>query len=162
MSYFYDYYRNQIQLSFDDHPFSENPKHVWVVCRFDHHWLLTKHKHRGFEFPGGKVEEGEIPLEAACREVEEETGGIVNEIKYIGQYKVVGKGSCIIKNIYFAYVSSIVKKHHYFETWGPILVKEFPNKIIDDDRYSFIMKDDVLPMTMEYIEESGYVVSGDE
>lgn len=56
---FRDFYHNEIRLSFLDHPFSKEPKHVWVICRFKGKWLLTKHKDRGLEFPGGKVEEGE-------------------------------------------------------------------------------------------------------
>ena len=31
-------------------------------------WLLTHHLRRGLEFPGGKVELGETPEEAAVRE----------------------------------------------------------------------------------------------
>jgi len=56
---FSDYYRNSVTFSFQDHPFSTNPKHVWVICRFHDQWLLTKHPRRGWEFPGGKVEPGE-------------------------------------------------------------------------------------------------------
>ena len=47
---------------------------MFVICRFYQQWLLTKHKIRGWEFPGGKKEEGETLEEAAIREVEEETG----------------------------------------------------------------------------------------
>ena len=43
-------------------------KHVWVVCRYGDQWLLTHHLRRGLEFPGGKVELGETPEEAAVRE----------------------------------------------------------------------------------------------
>jgi 8-oxo-dGTP diphosphatase len=52
---FKDYYDNTVQLSFTDHPFSLDPRHVWVLCRFKEQWLLTEHPRRGIEFPGGKV-----------------------------------------------------------------------------------------------------------
>ena len=71
---FLDYYQNQVELSFDDHPFSDRPLHVWVIAVYEGKWLLTHHKQRGYEFPGGKVEPGETAEEAARREVMEETG----------------------------------------------------------------------------------------
>ena len=61
---FEDYYHNEVAFSFADHPFSEQPKHVWVICKFHKQWLLTRHPRRGWEFPGGKVEEGETAEEA--------------------------------------------------------------------------------------------------
>ena len=41
-----------------------------VICRFFDQWLLTRHKERGWEFPGGKREPGETLEVAAFREVE--------------------------------------------------------------------------------------------
>ncbi|MFD2213557.1 MULTISPECIES: RNA deprotection pyrophosphohydrolase [Bacillaceae] len=148
---FIDYYHNEVVLSFDDHPFSKDPKHVWVVCRHQDQWLLTKHSDRGFEFPGGKVEDNETALEAAIREVKEETGGIVKEIEYIGQYKVKGKEKVIVKNIYFAMVNQLVEQDGYYETYGPVLLKELPEGIQKDKKFSFIMKDDVLQRSIEEI-----------
>ncbi|MCP3033371.1 nucleoside triphosphatase YtkD [Halobacillus sp. A1] len=151
METFYDYYRNLVKLSFDDYPFSEDPKHVWVICRYKNQWLLTKHKDRGIEFPGGKVEPGEIADQAAVREVYEETGAKVDELKYIGQYYVAGKGGSIIKNVYYATISSLIQQEHYFETDGPVLLNELPKRIRSNPRYSFMMKDQVLPKCMERI-----------
>lgn len=141
---FKDYYQNEVLLSFDDHPFSKHPKHVWVICTYNHKWLLTRHRDRGFEFPGGKVENGETPLEAAKREVLEETGGIVQNIQYFGQYKVLGKEKTIVKNIYIAEVERLLEQNNYFETDGPMLLTELPPNIEQDSRFSFIMKDGVL------------------
>ncbi|WP_243385970.1 RNA deprotection pyrophosphohydrolase [Bacillus kexueae] len=141
---FTDYYQNEVLLSFEDHPFSKNPKHVWVICMYQKKWLLTSHKDRGLEFPGGKVEKGETPEEAAKREVFEETGGIVRNVQYLGQYKVLGKEKTIVKNIYFSQVEEMVKKKHYLETNGPVLLADFPDQIDQDNRFSFIMKDGVL------------------
>lgn len=148
---FIDYYRNEVKLSFQDHPFCKYPKHVWVICKFNEKWLLTKHKERGFEFPGGKVEEGETAKEAAIREVKEETGGLVDRISYIGQYYVVGKTGDTIKNIYYAHISQLVNQETYFETDGPLLLETIPKNVRYDRRYSFIMKDDVLTKSLDYI-----------
>lgn len=150
---FKDYYHNTVQLSFEDRPFSYEPKHVWVVCRREDEWLLTHHLRRGLEFPGGKVEDGETPEEAAVREVREETGGIVSHLQYIGQYKVSGKDKIIIKNIYFATISDLKDHTHYNETNGSVLLKEIPDDIKDDKRFSFIMRDDVLRHSLTYIQK---------
>ena len=141
---FRDYYNNHVQLSFSDHPFSQEPKHVWVICRYDSKWLLTNHKERGLEFPGGKVESGETAEEAAVREVMEETGGEVGDLTYVAQYKVSGKKEEIVKNVYLANIVSLTKRDNYLETEGPSLVASFPENIKTNRNYSFIMKDDVL------------------
>ncbi|WP_096152868.1 MULTISPECIES: RNA deprotection pyrophosphohydrolase [Bacillus] len=151
---FEDIHHNNVVFSFEDHPFSKEPKHVWVICTFEDKWLLTQHRNRGLEFPGGKVEVGESALEAAIREVKEETGGIVTTINYIGQYKVSGKEKTIIKNVYFAEIAELVKQESYFETHGPILLKTLPDKIKQNGKYSFIMKDDVLPLSLNRLKES--------
>lgn len=151
---FTDYYQNTVQLSFDDHPFSRTPKHVWVICCHNNQWLLTHHLRRGFEFPGGKVEEGETPEEAAVREVREETGGVVSDLEYIGQYKVLGKDKIIIKNIYFASISDVFEHTHYNETKGPVFLKEIPDNIKEDRRFSFIMRDDVLVRSLEQVQKT--------
>jgi 8-oxo-dGTP diphosphatase len=149
MHTFKDYYHNSVELSFDINPFSNEPKHVWVITRYKDKWLLTEHRRRGYEFPGGKVEEGETAEQAAIREVFEETGGIVKNLTYVGQYRVTGKDKIIIKSIFFADVEELEKQEHYFETKGPILLSDFPLHIKKDRRFSFIMRDEVFALTFK-------------
>ncbi|WP_152655420.1 RNA deprotection pyrophosphohydrolase [Oceanobacillus sp. CFH 90083] len=148
MNVFKDYYNNTVQLSFLDHPFSKNPKHVWVICRYKDKWLLTDHKERGMEFPGGKVESGEAAEQAAVREVMEETGATVNKLHYIGQYKVDGRHETVIKNVYYAEVQELTLQSTYYETKGPVLLKKIPENVKNKSNFSFIMKDAVLESCM--------------
>ncbi|RKL66803.1 nucleoside triphosphatase YtkD [Salipaludibacillus neizhouensis] len=145
---FQDYYNNTVNFSTANHPFSGDPKHVWVVARYKGSWLLTIHPSRGLEFPGGKVEPGEDAETAAKREVFEETGGVVEDLYYIGQYKVLGKSETVIKNVYFASVKELISKKNYFETKGPKLLKQIPGNVRHNHQYSFIMKDDVLELSL--------------
>jgi 8-oxo-dGTP diphosphatase len=152
---FNDMYNNKVLLTFDDQPYSKSPKHVWVICRYENKWLLTKHKNRGLEFPGGKVENGETASDAAIREVMEETGGVISQLTFIGQYKVQGKGRTTIKNIYFARIKELIEQPTYYETDGPILLTSLPNGICNESAYSFIMKDGVLSNSLTYLNEKG-------
>lgn len=149
---FQDYYHNQVRFSTLNHPYSAAPKHVWVICRYSGQWLLTKHPSRGVEFPGGKVEEGETAEQAAVREVNEETGGIVGTLHYVGQYLVNGKSETVIKNVYFAEIRQLEEKDSYHETKGPKLMEELPDAVRFDKTYSFIMKDEVLPLSLQEIQ----------
>lgn len=151
---FKDFYDNEVKFSYDQNQFSATPKHVFVICSYDEQWLLTEHKSRGIEFPGGKVEAGETPEEAAHREVMEETGATIEKLHYIGQYLVDGKGGTIVKNVYFAYIDELIEQHHYFETKGPVLLSKLPARIRHDKKFSFMMKDDVLRLSMDYIHEN--------
>lgn len=151
MHTFIDYYQNEVTLSFEDHPFTKDPKHVWIICKYKNEWLLTKHKERGLEFPGGKVEDGETAEQGAIREVEEETGGIISRIEYIGQYIVAGRKENLVKNIYYATILEVISQHTYYETEGPVLLSNIPSNVKQNRAFSFIMKDDVLTYSMEYI-----------
>lgn len=154
---FTDFYHNKVSLSFAEQPFSKKPKHVWVIARYQNRWLLTKHRSRGLEFPGGKVENGETPEEAAIREVMEETGGVVKDLHYVAQYYVDGKSDTIIKNVYFAEIAELIEKKHYYETDGPVLLDTFPNNIKENDSFSFMMKDEVLPRCMKKIKNKFFM-----
>lgn len=150
---FTDYYRNEVVLAFEDQPFSKEPKHVWVISKYQDKWLLTHHKSRGLEFPGGKVEKGETAEAAAIRELLEETGGIASKLHYIAQYFVSGKSGEIIKNVYFARIDRLETQSTYYETHGPKLLEALPLNIKNNPAYSFMMKDGVLAYCLQYINE---------
>ena len=65
----------------------------------------AKEKYYGqWNFPAGHIEDGENMLEGAIREVKEETGITVKDIKYLGSDFVKGKELLMIT--YLAYYES--------------------------------------------------------
>ncbi len=141
-----------VEVAFQQGAFSIKPEHVFVICRYDDKWLFTKHKKRGLEFPGGKVERGESCDQAAIRETFEETGGVIKNLQCIGEYKVYHHPP-FVKAIYYAEIEKLVKKEDYQETDGPILWEEDLDSIHHDSRFSFIMKDAVVPLAVTYVKK---------
>jgi len=64
-------------------------KRVVVVSEYKGQWVYCKAKGKDtWEIPGGKIEPDEKPLEAAARELFEETGAINTKIKPICIYSI--------------------------------------------------------------------------
>ncbi|WP_110927325.1 RNA deprotection pyrophosphohydrolase [Bacillus massiliglaciei] len=146
MEIFKDINENKVEFSAD--PIFGAAGHVFALCRLGEKWVLTRHKKRGVEFPGGKREKGETEKQAAEREIYEETGGIVKHLSFIGQYKVYDQRP-FVKSVFFAELLRLEKKDEYLETDGPVLMKSLPENIRDHAEFSFIMKDQVVPLSLE-------------
>src|SRR5690606_21175226 len=74
------------------------PKHIvsaaTIVVNDKDELLLIKGPRRGWEMPGGQVEEGESLKEAAIRETKEESGIDVEITKFCGIYQNVDRSIC--------------------------------------------------------------------
>ncbi|MCG1009408.1 NUDIX domain-containing protein [Salinicoccus sp. ID82-1] len=114
------------------------PGHILCICRMDGKYLLTDHRTRGIEFPGGKIEAGESPEEALHREVFEETGASLDAVKYIGAY-TVHDAKPFVKAVFFAEVKDIFFICEYSETHGPVIYRTIEE--IPEDRRSFLLDD---------------------
>lgn len=74
------------------------PKHIvsaaTIVLKSKNEILLIKGPKRGWEMPGGQVEEGESLTAAAIRETKEESGIDVEILKFCGIFQNVEKSIC--------------------------------------------------------------------
>lgn len=148
---FHDHAGNKVILTLDDQPDSNN-KHVLIITNYNGKYLLTHNKFRGVEFPGGKVEQKETSLEAAKRELYEETGGVIDTIRYIGTYTVYAEPS-FKKDVYYARISTIEEQDDYMETNGPVIVSNL-DEVAESDR-SFILKDDCINYIVGILQKDG-------
>lgn len=150
MEYYYDVYGHPIQLTFDKTEFLE-AKHVLILPFYRGKLVFARHRNRGIELPGGKVEAGETTLAAAVREVYEEIGAALQEIKLIGQYMVDLPDGRMVKSIYIAEVEELLPIAFESDSDGPIWFEQLPIDIQDDPAFSAYMKDEVYPRTLQFI-----------
>jgi 8-oxo-dGTP pyrophosphatase MutT (NUDIX family) len=72
---------------------SDHLKYAVIAARFDGKWIFCRHKDRStWEIPGGHIEPGETPLDAAKRELYEETGAVDADIHIVGGYRLYDDG----------------------------------------------------------------------
>ncbi|CAM3924230.1 NUDIX domain-containing protein [Paenibacillus alkaliterrae] len=80
------------------------PKHIVsaaaIVLNENNEILLIKGPRRGWEMPGGQVEEGESIRSAAIRETKEESGVDIEIITFCGIYQNVS--GCICNTLFLA------------------------------------------------------------
>ncbi|WP_226659391.1 NUDIX hydrolase [Pseudalkalibacillus hwajinpoensis] len=60
-----------------------------IILNEEKEILLIKGPRRGWEFPGGQVEEGESLPDAAIREAKEESGADIEIVKFCGVFQNV-------------------------------------------------------------------------
>lgn len=80
------------------------PKHIVsaaaIVLNERNEILLIRGPRRGWEMPGGQVEEGESLAQAAIRETKEEAGVDIEIVRFCGIYQNVEK--CICNTLFLA------------------------------------------------------------
>lgn len=74
-----------------------------IAARFEGKWIYVRHHDRStWEIPGGHIEEGESPDDAAGRELMEETGAVEFTLSCVSSYSVFKDGITGYGKLYFA------------------------------------------------------------
>lgn len=77
-----------------EHENNRDLKFVVVTALYKGKWVCVRHRERDtWEFPGGHIEAGESPLQAAKRELYEETGALDYHIEEVCDYSVLASNS---------------------------------------------------------------------
>ncbi len=89
---------------------------VFTWC--DDKVLLCNIEDRGWCIPSGRVEPNESSIEAAIREAREEAGAILEEVLYLGCYRITERGEVRWADVYTAMVKELVDIPEEFESMG--------------------------------------------
>ena len=138
----------RVDLHFDEGPFEVEPKHVLVIVKYKDKWLCTEHGKRGIEFPGGKQEAGETLIEAAIREVYEETKVKVTDVKWFAYY-IVHDQVPFGKAVFTARVEAIDAFVGEFETVARHWLAE--EELLAHQSLSFYMRDDGMKKMLQEV-----------
>jgi 8-oxo-dGTP diphosphatase len=98
------------EVKFYDQFFNPDSKLTYSVisAKFEGKWIFVRHNKRStWEIAGGHIEKGETSLDAAGRELMEETGAIKFSLACIATYSVTKDGETGWGRLYIAAVSEI-------------------------------------------------------
>ncbi len=114
---------NRVRIRFYEQVHDSKVIFSIISCTYRGQWIWVKNKSRtGLEIPGGHVEPGESPDDAARRELEEETGAREYRIWPINYYSVSirdanGRFSpALFGKLYYARVDSLGEIHSEIES----------------------------------------------
>ena len=123
-------------MEFKMYPFDtlENYFGVDIVAVYKGKWIFCKHKGRvTWENPGGHIDAGETPLEAAKRELYEESGAANFDIEPLCDYfidvEINGKHYRGNVQVYFAVVHALDELPAYTEMEKIELFDNFPSEL---------------------------------
>ena len=143
-----------VEVRFYDNIEDSLLKFAVIIAKTDNKWVFCKHRDRDtYEVPGGHREDGEEILQTAKRELKEETGAVVFDIKPICVYSVKGKtrvnenlGDETFGMLYFADIVSFEALHSEIEK---IMITD---ELVDNWTYPLIQ-----PKLIEEAKNRGFI-----
>lgn len=146
MHHFIDDFGLPVTLTFDPHEYRwKQAGHVLILPFWQGKLLFTRHRKRGIELPGGKVESGESSLAAAVREAFEETGAILDGIERIGQYTINQE---MVKDIYIAEALHYLHDPPGSDVMETVLFDSIPLDVKGNPSFSRLLYDDMYPLAL--------------
>ena len=143
-----------VEVNFYDKVEDNLYKFAVIIARTQGQWVFCKHRERDtFEVPGGHREIGEDILETAKRELKEETGALVFDIKPICAYSVKGK-TRVTENLSdetfgMLYVADIISFEEFHSEIEEILITD---NLVDNWTYPLIQ-----PLLIEEAKKRGFL-----
>lgn len=117
-------------------------KYVVVFSRYQGQWLFSRHKQRTtWETQGGHIEEGETPLTAARRELNEESGAEECTLRYVCDYWCGDRTSSGVGAVFLADITRL----------GPLPESEMAEVCAFDALPSNLTYPDITPYLYEAV-----------
>lgn len=151
MYVFTDVKGERVELTFGPNPYQMTARHVLLLLKYKDKWLLTKHRTRGIEFPGGKVENGESVEAAIIRETYEETGVVIENVRQFAEY-VVHSDQPFCKAVFTGEVVEIRKNPVLYETKGAVWFTD--EQLNECNNLSFYMLDEGMERLRRWVDSN--------
>jgi len=117
-----------------------------ISARYRNKWLFVRHhKRTTFEIAGGHIEHGETSLEAAGRELMEETGALKFSLDCMATYSVKKNGETGWGRLYFAEVTELGPIPDISEIAEVVMLDHIPQNPTHPDIQPLLFK-----KTLEY------------
>ncbi|CAM3127143.1 NUDIX hydrolase [Paenibacillus sediminis] len=136
------------------------PKHIVsaaaIVINDKNEILLIKGPRRGWEMPGGEVEEGESLSQAAIRETKEESGIDIEIIKFCGIFQNIGNSICNTLFIAKPIGGELIQSSESLDS-GFFPIEEALNKVEWKDfrkRIEYCLRPEIQPFCIEFIDDN--------
>ena len=119
-----------------------------ISARFEDNWIFVRHHERStWEIAGGHIEKNETPLDAAGRELMEETGAVKFDIDCVATYSVKMDGETGWGRLYLAKIFEIGPIPDVSEIAEIKLSDHLPENLTHPDIQPYLYK-----KTLEYFE----------